>query len=69
MRLQQHGIAENPNRLVLKTKTDENGQFYFQNLPRETLVLFVDKRNYCWDNTYHKVNTADPQNNQVHLTF
>lgn len=69
MKLQQHGIAENPNRIILKTKTDEYGGFEFRGVPRENLVLFVDKRNYCWDLHYHKVDTSLSTNDHLHRTF
>ena len=69
IKLQQHGISHNPNRMVLKTKTDEKGRFEFLGVPRENLVLYVDKRNYCWDYLYHKVDTSGTDNQHVHQTF
>ena len=66
IRMQEAGIANKPDRFQIITHTDGDGHFEFKGVPQMAMTVYVEKRNFCWEKSYHTVTTVSA--NQ-HITF
>ena len=56
VKLTQSGIADFPDRVRRETTVDPNGQFIFTKVSKLSYGVEIEKSNFCWVKTLHRVN-------------